>query len=615
MAPDAGFWADRSVLVTGHTGFKGAWLSFLLASLGSEVTGVALPPLPGGAFELAGVGGLVDSHIVDIRDRDGLGNVMQRAQPDVVLHLAAQALVPSSYLDPVGTFDINVTGTARVLDAAGACDSVQQVLVVTSDKVYANAGDGRAFREDDRLGGGDPYSASKAACEVVVDCWRELVAPRGIGVVSARAGNVIGGGDVAAGRLLPDIFRALAAGRCVQLRNPDGVRPWQFVLDPLVGYLRYVELLAAGVSVPPALNFGPNPDEVRSVREVVETVLASVGEGQWEPTSERAGPEASVLVLDPSLAHETIGWRPVLSIEAALEWTTDWFRASRAGGDLAALCAEQIARRPRAGCSMTPPLCRSCGSPLEHTVIDFGLQPLSNAYLTEADISRERAYPLVARFCVQCFLVQVDDVVPPDQIFSDYAYFSSYADTWVDHARRFVDGAVDRFALTSSSLVVEIASNDGYLLQHVVARGIPALGVEPAANVAEVAIAKGVPTEVRFFGLDTANDLVGRRGHADLVVANNVLAHVPDLNDFVAGLAVLVGDRGVMSIEVPHLLELVERVEFDTIYHEHFSYFSLLALELLRPPRAECLRRRAAVHPRRQPPRVRRIEPRRARRE
>ena len=172
----------------------------------------------------------------------------------------------------------------------------------------------------------------------------------------------------------------------------------------------------------------------------------------------------------------------------------------------------------------------------------------------------------------------MDDVVAPEEIFSDYAYFSSYADTWVGHAQRFVEGAIDRFGLDESSFVVEIASNDGYLLKSVVARGIPALGIEPAANVAEVAIASGVPTEVCFFGSKVADGLVARRGLADLVVANNVLAHVPDLNDFVAGLATLVGDVGVISIEVPHLLELVKHLEFDTIYHEHFSYFSLLAL-------------------------------------
>ena len=344
MAADSDFWANRSVLVTGHTGFKGAWLCALLSTLGSRVTGVGLDPPRGGIFESTAVEDRIESHIVDIRDREGLGAVMQRARADVVFHLAAQALVPSSYRDPVGTFDVNVTGTACLLDAAGACESVRHVLVVTSDKVYANVGDGRPFRESDRLGGGDPYSASKAACEVAVESWRELLAPRGVGVVSARAGNVIGGGDVAEGRLLPDIFRALSADGCVELRNPDAVRPWQFVLDPLFGYLRYVERLASGASVPPALNFGPKPEDVRSVREVVETVLASVGEGRWEPTSERAGPEAAVLVLDPSLARETIGWQSSLSIDAALEWTTEWFRVARRDGDCGVLCADQIDR-------------------------------------------------------------------------------------------------------------------------------------------------------------------------------------------------------------------------------------------------------------------------------
>ncbi len=233
---------------------------------------------------------------------------------------------------------------------------------------------------------------------------------------------------------------------------------------------------------------------------------------------------------------------------------------------------------------MNGPVCRSCGARLEHTVIDLGEQPLSNAYIYASDVSRERSYPLHARFCTHCYLVQVDDVVAPAEIFGDYAYFSSYAETWVDHARRFVEDSVARFSLDDTSFLVEIASNDGYLLKHVIARDIPCLGIEPAANVAQTAIDAGVPTEVCFFGSDVAKDLVARRGTADLVVGNNVMAHVPDLNDFVAGLALLVADDGVVSVEVPHLLELVRGLEFDTIYHEHFSYFSLLAI-------TECFRR------------------------
>ncbi|HVF75634.1 MAG TPA: class I SAM-dependent methyltransferase [Acidimicrobiales bacterium] len=224
--------------------------------------------------------------------------------------------------------------------------------------------------------------------------------------------------------------------------------------------------------------------------------------------------------------------------------------------------------------------CRSCGAELQRTFVDLGTTPLANSYLEASQLDGpEPRYPLHARVCESCLLVQVEDVVPPEEIFSDYAYASSYSASWVEHARRFAHHAIERFGLGPSSLVVEVASNDGYLLQHFRDEGIPILGVEPAANLAAVAVEAGIPTEVRFFGAETAADLVARGQQADLVVGNNVLAHVPDLNDFVSGIATLLGPDGVVSIEVPHLLRLIEDVQFDTIYHEHFSYFSLYAAE------------------------------------
>jgi len=229
------------------------------------------------------------------------------------------------------------------------------------------------------------------------------------------------------------------------------------------------------------------------------------------------------------------------------------------------------------------PRCRSCGAALTRTVLDLGEQPLANSYLTAEQLAagNEPAYPLHVRVCDDCLLVQVDDVVPAEEIFSDYAYFSSYSDSWVEHARRYAHFAAERLGLGAGSLVVEVASNDGYLLQHFVALGVPVLGIEPAANVADTARAAGIPTETRFFGEQCARDLVARGLRADLIVGNNVLAHVPALNDFVEGLSILLADEGVITIEVPHLLELVRHVEFDTIYHEHFSYYSVLALQPL----------------------------------
>lgn len=227
----------------------------------------------------------------------------------------------------------------------------------------------------------------------------------------------------------------------------------------------------------------------------------------------------------------------------------------------------------------TAPTCRSCGAPLTATLIDLGEMPLANSYITATEIAAERRFPLRVCVCSACLLVQTIDAVSSDAIFSDYAYFSSYSDTWVEHARRYAEGAIERFRLGPSSLVVEIASNDGYLLQHFRARGVPVLGVEPAANVARAAVAKGIPTEVAFFGVETAKHLVAQGRRPDLMPANNVLAHVPDIRDFLAGVAILLKPDGVATFEFPHVLNLIRDAQFDTIYHEHFSYLSMLSIE------------------------------------
>jgi SAM-dependent methyltransferase len=224
--------------------------------------------------------------------------------------------------------------------------------------------------------------------------------------------------------------------------------------------------------------------------------------------------------------------------------------------------------------------CRFCGASLQHTFVDLGMSPLANAYLTAAQLHQmEPFFPLHVYVCDACFLVQLEEFASPEQIFSEYAYFASYSETWLQHARAFVEMAVERFSLDGNHQVVEIASNDGYLLQYFVAKGIPVLGLEPAANVAESAIQKGIPTRIEFFGEDLARHMVAEDGQADLVVANNVLAHVPRLNDFVRGLKLLLKPRGIITVEFPHLLRLMAENQFDTIYHEHFSYFSLITVE------------------------------------
>ncbi|MCC3304569.1 class I SAM-dependent methyltransferase [Sneathiella sp. HT1-7] len=230
---------------------------------------------------------------------------------------------------------------------------------------------------------------------------------------------------------------------------------------------------------------------------------------------------------------------------------------------------------------MTSPLtCRFCHQELSRTFVDLGSTPLANSYLREErDIAAEKSYPLHARVCENCFLVQVEDVVPAEDIFSDYAYFSSFSSSWVEHAKAYSEKLIEKLGLGKDSLVAEIASNDGYLLKHFVAKDIPVLGIEPAANVAKAAEKVGVKTEVAFFGVETATRLAKNGLQADLMAANNVMAHVPDINDFIGGVPVLLGEEGVFTIEFPHLLNLIEKVQFDTIYHEHYSYLSLLTVE------------------------------------
>lgn len=226
------------------------------------------------------------------------------------------------------------------------------------------------------------------------------------------------------------------------------------------------------------------------------------------------------------------------------------------------------------------PTCRFCGTPLRHTFVDLGMQPLCESYLKPEQLNQMEAfYPLHTYVCNSCFLVQLQEYVAPKEIFSEYAYFSSYSDAWLTHAQNYVDMITNKLGLTAKSLVLEVASNDGYLLQYFVKKGIPVLGVEPAANVAEVAIKKGVTTLVKFFDLDTARELASEQKYADVLIGNNVLAQVPDLNAFVESTKIILKPSGVITMEFPHLMRLIDRNQFDTIYHEHFSYFSFISVE------------------------------------
>jgi CDP-glucose 4,6-dehydratase len=350
VAIDADFWAGRRVLITGHTGFKGAWLSLWLQELGAELTGVASgPPTSPSLYELAAVGAGMREHALDVRDAPAVREALRGARAEVVLHLAGQPIVGRSLEDPLMTYEVNVMGTANVLDAVRvAGEGVRAVVVVTSDKCYENpAGAGRRFVEGDPLGGGDPYSSSKACAELVAAAYRRAFftaedSPR---VATARAGNVIGGGDWGRDRLIPDIVRAVQAGVPVRVRNPDAVRPWQHVLNPLSGYLLLVEHLWRSPSAARAWNFGPAPQDARAVSWIVQR-LAVLWDGalSWEPGAGSHPLEATHLALDSNAAERDLAWRPAWDLEQALERLVEWHRAQQGGGDMRDMSLTQIDR-------------------------------------------------------------------------------------------------------------------------------------------------------------------------------------------------------------------------------------------------------------------------------
>jgi CDP-glucose 4,6-dehydratase len=337
------FWRGKRVLVTGHTGFKGAWLALALERLGAEVTGFALPPA--GAPNLFTLAGLARSlrHVEgDLRSLAAVDAAMAGAE--VVLHLAAQSLVRYSYREPVETFATNLMGTVHVLDAARRAESVRAVIVVTTDKCYENREWPWGYRETDALGGHDPYAASKACAELATAAFRRsFFASRPL-VATARAGNVIGGGDWAEDRLVPDLVRAAQAGVTARLRHPSAVRPWQHVLDPLAGYLLLAELLCTrGAAIADAWNFGPADDDAIPAGALADRFCARWGGGaRWAHDGSPQPHEAATLRLDCAKARGALGWRPRLALVDALDWTCDWYRAVASGADARTQTLAQI---------------------------------------------------------------------------------------------------------------------------------------------------------------------------------------------------------------------------------------------------------------------------------
>jgi CDP-glucose 4,6-dehydratase len=350
-ASGAAFWRGKRVLVTGHTGFKGAWLALWLHRLGADVTGLALAAADKSLCRLAALDSAVASRIVDLRDAAATAATVRAARPQIVFHLAAQALVRASYRDPLATFATNTMGTAHLLDALRNLDDVCVAVAVTTDKVYRNNEWPYPYREDDALGGHDPYSASKAAAELVAASYRSaFLEAQQVAVATARAGNVIGGGDWSEDRLIPDAVRAWQSGSVLTIRRPQAIRPWQHVLDPLAGYLRLAERLWHAPNLAGAYNFGPRTDEAATVGTVVALARAAYGSGEWRAELDEAGPhEAGRLALEVARARAVLGVAPRWALPEAVQRTMLWYRRLAEGVSARTLCEADIVDHEAAG--------------------------------------------------------------------------------------------------------------------------------------------------------------------------------------------------------------------------------------------------------------------------
>jgi CDP-glucose 4,6-dehydratase len=351
-SPSPAFWHGRKVLLTGHTGFKGGWLALWLARLGAHVTGIALAPnTEPNLFERARIGDLGESHIHDIRDAAGLAAIVRAAKPEIIFHLAAQPLVRASYRMPLETFATNVMGTAHLLEVLRGIGSARVAVMITTDKVYQNREWPYPYREDDALGGHDPYSASKAGSEIVIASYRDsFLRAEGVALASARAGNVIGGGDWSEDRLIPDAIRAWSTGSTLEIRRPSAIRPWQHVLEPLCGYLVLAEALWSGPELAGSYNFGPQTHEAATVRDVIERARKVWGGGDVRYGDGTEGPhEAGWLALEIAKARIALGVTPRWDFAESITRTIRWYRAALDGTDARALSEAEIAAFETAG--------------------------------------------------------------------------------------------------------------------------------------------------------------------------------------------------------------------------------------------------------------------------
>ena len=563
------FWRDRPTLVTGATGLLGGWLVRRLVAAGADVVCLVRDSVPRSTLYADGLSDRVRVVRGDVCDQPLLERALGEYEVCTVMHLAAQAIVQVANRNPVATFEANVRGTWSLLEAVRRSPAVKQVVVASSDKAYGDQPK-LPYDEETPLQGLHPYDVSKSCADLIAQTYAHTYrVPVGI----TRCGNFYGGGDLNWNRIVPGTVRSALRGERPVIRS-DGlfVRDYFYVEDGAACYMRLAEALAANPDLRgQAFNFS-NEIQV-TVLDLVRKLLGLLGSPLEPEVRNEAANEIRHQYLSAAKARRELGLAAPVHAGPRVD-PHHRLVQGLSSGDRVMTADELEAHRPGR--------CHGCGRPGLETFLSLGRTPLANSLLSADQLSApEPTFPLEVGLCPACALVQLTETVPPERMFSEYLYFSSFSDTMVRHAADVVEELVRDRCLGTSSLAVEIASNDGYLLQHFVRAGVPVLGVEPAQNVAKVARERGVETVAEFFGRDLAARLAAEGRRTDVVLANNVMAHVPDVHGVLAGVEVLLKPGGVFVMETPYVKDLLDHLEFDTVYHEHVFYYSLTALQSL----------------------------------
>ncbi len=552
------FWENKTVLITGMTGFVGSNLASRLVSLGAKVIGIVRDEIPESNFCRLGLEKSVTVVRGDLQDPTLVERTINEYTVQIIYHLAAQTIVGTANRSPVSTFQSNIQGTWNLLEACRGKSHIQAVVAASSDKAYGSHKI-LPYQENFALQPEYPYDTSKACADLIVQCYHKTY---GVPVVITRFANIYGPGDINFSRIIPDAIQSIQQGKAPIIRS-DGTpeRDYLYVDDVVDLYL----LLAEKMEKTKGEIFNAGHNKPISVLDLVKTILKITGREDLKPQILGKGSlpgEINRQWLDGSKVKRVLNWEPKVKLEEGLQKTLEWYKSGRAASANAA--------------------CRICGSSNLALILSLGKLPLANALLKAEQLrDSEPRFLLDFVLCPNCSLLQITETVPPELLFSNYSYFSSFSDTMLRHAKSMAEDLKESLKLNSKSLVVEVASNDGYLLQFFKEMKIPVLGIEPAANIASVAESKSIPTLNAFFDNKVAEKLSREGKKADLIIGNNVLAHVAHLHEFVDGVRILLKDDGVAVFETVYARDTIQQCQFDQIYHEHLCYYSLTALKHL----------------------------------